>query len=126
MRIEEYAKIGMDFSKVKVGVHCTVHWYSDAKPCTITRVSPSGKTFWAKRNKTKLVGECYSQDWEISEETKGEEFKVTWRRNGVFRTANWTKKEREEHYAKGEYSPSISSDLYVSVGQWHKYYDWEF
>jgi|LSQX01.1.fsa_nt_gb hypothetical protein len=65
----------LELGKVKVGDGITGHMYSDAHAFTVIRVSPSGKTFWAQRDKAKLkknwkpeiapggfVGHCTNQD----------------------------------------------------------------
>lgn len=43
----------------KVGMGCTIHYYSDAEPATVVRVSESGKTCWIRMNDTKAIGEGF-------------------------------------------------------------------
>ena len=88
----------------KVGMGCTIHYYSDAEPATVVRVSESGKTCWIRMNDTKAIGEGFwHQDWEILDDLIGEEIRVNLRKNGWY----------------------FSSE-YVELGRRYKYYDWEF
>jgi len=109
MRYEELVNAASDVPKV--GGKCTIHLYSDANPCQIVRVSASGKTIWIRENKTEhdptKEGGMGHQNWLIHEnEFEGDEMKVTKRKNGQWRTTG--------------------SNCFVVIGQWHKYYDWEF
>ena len=54
MRIEEYC--GMGEKTPFVGMKCTLHYYSDSEPATVTRISKSGKTVWVRENKTEADG----------------------------------------------------------------------
>lgn len=95
----------------KVGDKCTMHLWSDAHACQVTRVSASGKTIWIKRNvvtvdKTKENGMGH-QNWILHEnELEGDEMRITKRKNGRWRESR--------------------SNTLVIFGQWHEYYDWEF
>lgn len=132
MRVEEKFNLGVG-TPVLNG-KCTIHYYSDSEPAQIVKMSPSGKTIWIRKNivEADKSKELYTghQNWIIHEnefETvccnwkTGEEydemkladepdwstyFKATLRKNGSYKT--------------------VGSDLYVSIGQWHKYYDWSF
>ena len=43
----------------EVGMGCTECWWTDTHACTITRISPTGKTIWYKRDVAKIVsGSC--------------------------------------------------------------------
>ena len=110
MRIEEFCGMGSK-ELPKVGDKCTMHLWSDSHACQVTRVSKSGKTMWIKKNKVKVDpnsdGGMGHQDWLIYEnEFEGDEMKITLRRNGKWR--------------------ETGSNCYVSLGQWHEYYDWSF
>lgn len=110
MRIEELVKTGKNVPSIGMG--CTIHYYSDAEPATVTRVSTSGKTCWIRRNETEAdpsKGELYigHQNWIIKKEfTNESEMRVSLRNDGQWRCSK--------------------SNLYVELGRQHKYYDWEF
>lgn len=111
MRVEENVGFGSN-AIPKVGDKCTMHLWSDSHACQVVRVSPSGKTMWIKRNavvadKTKEGGMGH-QNWIIHENEfqSDHEMKITKRKDGKWRETR--------------------SNLYVSLGQWHEYYDWEF
>lgn len=110
MRIEEMLGMGSN-EPPKVRDKCTVHYYSDSEPAQVIRVSKSGKTMWIRENKTEAdptkengIGH---QNWLIHEnEFEGAEMKITLRKDGKWRESG--------------------SNLYVQLGRWRKYYDWEF
>lgn len=110
MRMEE--KLGYGSTETpKVGDKCSEHWFSDCHACQVVKISKSGKTIWIRQNKvvadqTKELGMGH-QHWIIFEnEFEGSEHKVTLRKDGKWR--------------------STGTNNYVSIGQWHEYYDWEF
>lgn len=109
MRIEELVKAGKKVPAIGMG--CTIHYYSDAEPATVTRVSASGKTCWIRRNETEAdpsKGEiCIGhQNWMIKKKFTSSEIRVSLRSDGRWRCSG--------------------SDLYVEFGRQYKYYDWEF
>ena len=110
MRIEEYTGSG-SLDKVEVGMKCTIHFYSDADPCEVVKVSKSGKTCYIRRNEVchdpSKEGGMGHQNWLIHEnEFEGDVMKITKRKNGQWR--------------------ETGSNCFVALGQWKKYYDWEF
>lgn len=110
MRVEEAIHAG-NTDVPKVGDKCTMHLYSDSHACQVVRVSQSGKTMWIRRNEVTVdpasPGGMGHQDWVLHEnEFKGDEIKVTKRRNGDWR--------------------ETGTNTYVALGQWHEYYDWSF
>lgn len=122
MRVEEYARMGSSKSP-ECGDKCTIHYYSDAEPAQVVKVSKTGKTIWIRKNVVTVQesskGEMGHQDWDIHEnefEKYGGKlaekpdnysyFRVTLRKDGSWRTSK--------------------SNLYIALGQWHKHYDWEF
>ena len=122
MRVEEAIKLTK--SSAKVGDKCTLHLYSDSHGCQVVKVSPSGKTIWIRRNVVTVDPSSSKgmrhQDWvlhenefvtveggELAEEPDNYSYyKATLRKDGCYRTTG--------------------SDLFVSIGQWHEYYDWSF
>lgn len=120
------------------GMPCTIHYYSDAEPAQVVKISKSGKTAWIRKNIVTVdpnsEGGMGHQDWVIHKDEfvkVGQEFdkktgmyieyeepqlakkpdgftffKITKRKDGSWRTTG--------------------SDLYISLNQWHKYYDWSF
>ena len=128
MRVEEFFWIGST-EKVDVGTKCTIHYYSDAHPAEVVKISKFGKTCWIRRNEVKadLSKECGigHQNWLYKEgdfmkihssaniESHLAEqpdnytyYKVTKRKNGEWRTSR--------------------SNLYIQMNCWHNYYDWSF
>ena len=69
---------------IKVGVPCTIHYYSDHRAATITEVikNKAGKVIkvGVKRNVTKTL-DYYAGDYEIKDELEGGERYYTLRRN---------------------------------------------
>lgn len=105
MRIEEY--IGAGEEKAEVGMKCTLHYYSDAEPATVTRISKSGKTCWVRKNKTDVKEfEIGHQNWIITDELQGEEKRFFCTKSG-----RW--------YNSGK-------TIYLQLGTHYKYYDWSF
>ena len=39
----------------KIGMGCTEHLFTDSHACTITKISPSGKTIWYRRDKASII-----------------------------------------------------------------------
>lgn len=110
MRCEEFLKSGKNVPIVRMG--CTIHYYSDAEPATVVRISKSAKTCWIRKNETEADpsnGEiCIGhQNWIIKKKFTAEpEIRVTLRSDGRWRCSK--------------------SNLYVELGRQYKYYDWEF
>lgn len=109
MRCEEFLKTGKKVPAVGMG--CTIHYYSDAEPATVVRISKSGKTCWIRKNETEAdpsKGEiCIGhQNWLIKKKFTSSEIRVSLRSDGRWRCSG--------------------SDLYVELGRQYKYYDWEF
>lgn len=108
MRIEEYC--GMGEKTPFVGMKCTLHYYSDSEPATVTRISKSGKTLWVRKNKTEADSTKENgmghQNWIIHDELQGEE-----KRFFLTKSGKW--------YNSGK-------TIYLQLGTHHKYYDWSF
>jgi hypothetical protein len=67
------------------GMGCTELLYTDRHACTITRVSPSGKTFWFKRDHAKRTddrGMSESQEWEYTPNPDAPELCARWTKRG--------------------------------------------
>jgi hypothetical protein len=67
----------------KVGMGVTVLHWTDRTPGTISRVSPSGKTFWYRNDDAKRIdnnGESESQEYEFFPVPEAPENKVQRRR----------------------------------------------
>lgn len=110
MTLSEYCNVGST-EMPKVGDKCTMHLYSDSNPCQVVRVSKSGKTMWIQENETEhdktKEGGMGHQNWLIHENKfVGDVMKITKRKNGQWR--------------------ETGSNCFVALGQWKKYYDWEF
>ena len=122
MRVEEFVGIGNE--DAVVGGKCTVHYFSDSEPCQVVKVSESGKTCWIRVNETtsnKSKGELGMghQNWKFEE--------------GVFVKCRGNLAEKPDNYSyfkctkrKDGKWRTVGSDLYVAMGQWHKYYDWSY
>ena len=110
MTLSEYNNVGST-EMPKVGDKCTMHLFSDSNPCQVVRVSKSGATMWIRENKTEAdpSKECGMghQNWLIHEnEFIGDVMRITHRKNGQWR--------------------ETGSNCFVALGQWKKFYDWEF
>lgn len=95
----------------KVGMHCSVSFYSDVEPAQIVKISPSGKTIWIRFNRcepAKKDLEIGHQEWKIFENefTKQDMVRVNLNKDGTYRTSG--------------------TRNFVNLGEWHKYYDWGF
>jgi len=93
----------------EVGMGCTECLYSDSHAGTISRISPSGKTVWFKRNIAKVVkGSCHdgSAEYEYSEDENAYETKATLRKNGQFRVSG--------------------TNSFLAIGHRREYYDPSF
>lgn len=94
--------------KVKVGDKCTVIYYTDREPGTITAISASGKTIRVKENKCISTSQVYGDnEWEITDELYPEEM--------TFRY----------HPSDGNYY-TVGKGRTLGIGYWHKYYDYSF
>lgn len=72
----------------EVGMGCTECLWSDTHAATITKVSPSGKTIWYRRDIAKVVrGSKHdgSAEYEYSYDENGYDHKATLRSNGQYR-----------------------------------------
>ena len=72
----------------EVGMGCTECWWSDSHAATITKISPSGKTIWYRRDKAKVVsGSCQdgSAEYEYEFDENGYDHKATLRKDGKYR-----------------------------------------
>lgn len=77
-------------SKIKpeVGMGCTECLFTDCHACTITKVSPSGKTIWYRNDIATVVeGSCQdgSAKYEYRFDDNGCEKKATLRKDGYYR-----------------------------------------
>ena len=115
MRVEEFFGIG---ENPVVSMDCTIHYYSDAEPARVVKVSNTGKTCWirtlkAEADPSKENGMGH-QNWiigdfenpNVKEPDNYTYFKCTLRKSGKWRTSR--------------------SNLYVEMGRAYKYYDWSF
>lgn len=86
----------------KVGDGATMHWWTDSKPCTVVRTSPSGKNVWVQMDDAKLLNGITSdaadkldltpggflghvegkQRYEFTRNTSGPIHRVTLRKDG--------------------------------------------
>ena len=121
MRVEEL--IGAGSAKApRVGAKCTIHYYSDSEPCQV--VKASAKTIWIRVNESAAdeskggLGMGH-QNWKFEE--------------GVFMKCGGKLAEKPDNFSffkatlrKDGKWRTTGSDLYVAMGQWHKYYDWSF
>lgn len=72
----------------EVGMGATVVYYSDRQAFTITRVSPSAKTFWMSRDKVVRLdqnGMSDSQKYAYVTDPDGGNYAVTLRKDGKYR-----------------------------------------
>ena len=72
----------------KAGDPATEHLFSDSHACTISKVSPSGKTIWYKRDNAKVVsGSCQdgSAVYDYTPDEGGYEHKATLRKDGRYK-----------------------------------------
>ena len=71
----------------EVGMGATVLLWSDRHAYTITRVSPSGKTFWMTQDIATRTeeGMTDAQDYTYEQDMNAEEEKVTLRRDGKWK-----------------------------------------
>lgn len=85
----------------EVGMGVTARVYTDSHALTITRISPSGKTFWATQDKTSLdpnwkpefvvggfAGHCvnqYDQKYEYQTDPDGEEIRFSLGKDGKWK-----------------------------------------
>ena len=109
----------------EVGMPATVHWYTDSSPCTVIKVSASGKTIWLQEDDAKLLNpedlefhpggfaaHCsnqHVQKYEYTPNPQGCVYKATLRKNG--------------HYVRAG-SPAHAKN--VTLGTRFKYYDYNF
>ena len=99
----------VEMIKPEVGMGITECWYSDCHPGTISRISPSGKTLWYKRDKAKVIaGSCAdgSAEYEITPDPNAHEEKATLRKNGQFRASG--------------------TNCFIAIGHRREYYDPSF
>jgi hypothetical protein len=81
-----------------VGMGMTYHIGGDSYPYTVVRVSPSGKTFWAKPDRYRVTGDVEPSEHrsrsvivEVDTDVEDEEelIKVTWRKRGHHKRWGW-------------------------------------
>jgi hypothetical protein len=94
-RLQEHSA----YQKPEVGMGATQLMYTDRLPFTITRVSDSGKTFWAKedvatRTDSNGISEC--QSWEFTPDPNAPEVEVRWTGKG------WKRKGHSSFFAIGK------------------------
>ena len=95
--------------KPEVGMGCTECLWSDTHACTITRISPSGKTIWYKNDIAKVVkGSCQdgSAEYEYEFDESAPENKATLRKNGRYR--------------------ATGTNYLIAIGHRREYYDPSF
>jgi hypothetical protein len=93
----------------EVGMGATECWYSDRKACTITKVSPSGKTIETVRDvatRTDSTGPSDSQQY-------------TYARGDGHATV-WTLRSNGRYIRKGD---SVRSGVQLLVGERDEFYD---
>jgi hypothetical protein len=92
-----------------VGMGITICLYRDRHAGTITKVSPSGKTFWYKRDDVERIdnnGMSDSQTYKYTFNDKMPDEKVTLRKNGQWR--------------------ETGTNYYIVLGTRDEYYDYSF
>lgn len=97
------------FLKPNVGTGCTECLYTDSHACTITKVSPSGKTIWYRRDRAKVVSGSAmdgSAEYEYEFDENGYDEKATLRKGGIYR--------------------ATGTDFYIAIGVRREYYDPHF
>lgn len=90
----------------EVGQGCTEHLFTDSHACTITKVTPSKKTIYYRRDVSKIVGgsaQDGSAKYEYSFDKNGYDNKATLRKDGYYR--------------------SVGTNYPISIGVRHEYYD---
>ena len=95
--------------KPEVGMGCTECLFSDSHACTITKISPSGKTIWYRRDEAKIIeGSAFdgSAKYEYSFNENGYDYKATLRKDGKYR--------------------ATGTDSYIVLNCRHEYYDPHF
>lgn len=74
--------------KPVAGMGCTEHLWTDSHACTITRVSPSGKTIWYRRDIATVISgttQDGSAKYEYRFDENGFDEKATLRKDGRYR-----------------------------------------
>ena len=98
-----------EIRKPEIGMGCTEHLWTDSHSATITRVIPSGKTIWYRRDIAKVVkGSCQdgSAEYEFTFDEKGYDYKATLRKDGRYR--------------------ATGTNYLIAIGTRHEYYDPHF
>ena len=98
-----------EIKKPEVGMGCTECLFSDSHAATITKISPSGKTIWYRRDIAKVIsGSCQdgSAEYEYKFDEKGYDYKATLRKDGRYR--------------------ATGTNFYIAVGVRREYYDPSF
>lgn len=87
-----------------VGMGATIYAGSDAYPATVSRVSPSGKTLWVKKDEHMVVSgtwESGSVDYVTFENPAAEERQYTLRGNGRWMAKGTPANARYGHLSLG-------------------------
>lgn len=95
--------------KPEIGMGCTECLFTDSHACTITKISPSGKTIWYRRDKAKIIeGSAFdgSAEYAYSFDEDGHDYKATLRKDGRYR--------------------ATGTDYYIALNCRHEYYDPHF
>lgn len=136
MRVEEMIKAGAEVPTN--GMPCTIHYYSDAEPAQVVKISKSGKTAWIRKNIVTVdpnsEGGMGHQDWVIHKDEfskVGEEWDAKAGKYIDYEEPQLAKKPDGFTFFKITKRKdgcwrTTGSNLFVQLGIARKYFDYSF